>query len=1064
MTSKKEVDISRLVKLLTEDKKSNQIANVINKVQVKDYEQIREIVPIEKWINDDYYVGRDARKLYPFWKNLICEIFGGGKQNYTQIVITGGIGCRPIDSTYYETSSGLLNLSEIKKELDNNKDVFINTEAGFEKIVNTHIIGDKDTITLALSDGTEFTGSSDHLLKVFDGNHILFKKLSDITDTDQILKSNKKKHEFSNDSYSTNEAYVTGSILGDGVMSVYGSIRFGWDDSREGADDIELAFKEVFPTANVRRRIKYQSNCHYRDLCITNRQTFNKLFGHVEGSNAYNKKIPSWVFSVDDKTKWSFIAGLFDTDGSISKNGDIAICLASKNLIVQLNCLLSSIGVESHIKEKKHLYKGEYRTYHVLGVTNIRSKIRFKENCPLKLKFKKDRLTSVNTDYNRNCRTTLTNLSSYMKTLPHLVVPRSVDATLKVYRRKTQEMTYETLCKYRDTFPEWFSNSDVLSYIYEHECSFVTIKHKTYSHAIVGDIEVSGSHTYISDSGLINHNTGKSTAGLYIILRKLYELSCYSNVAGLFGLMSNSMTAFLYFSLTKYQAERSGFAQLRSIIDSVPYFKELFKRNQYRNSTLDFPENIRIFYGSSTGDMIGLNCISAIIDEANFFGDSSGSEVDLGSVKDLYDAVLSRTTSRFAANGVNNSLNLVISSSTFQTSMTSMLYEKSLTDPSIKYARARLWDVKPKGTYSDETFFVFAGNDKFDPFIIPDTSTLSVKLGISLDPSLSIREAVARLSQEYRNLIDEIPIDFYPNYANDVCKGLQDFSGMSVSSTGKLFSSRSVFESCIDDSIQPLFSKSEFTVETCNDEPYNCIQYYLNGIDFPHKECSRYLHIDIGVSNDAYGLACCYKNGTKIVDGVEVPEFYYDFVLRIVPPPAPKRISISRCHEFIKYMRDDLGLNIGLITFDQFQSMASRQYLEENGFNVAYQSVDKTDTQYLYFVDCMYKGNVHFGRDFANAIHKELFDLIWYRQKGKVDHPSDTKHGGHKDIMDGVVGSLYNAFTTKENKVNPSDILNLSFYNNANSLESEDFNYEQNGIKRISLSALDDISNYIEDV
>lgn len=554
--------------------------------------------------------------------------------------------------------------------------------------------------------------------------------------------------------------------------------------------------------------------------------------------------------------------------------------------------------------------------------------------------------------------------------------------------------------------------------------------------------------------------TGKSTVGLYIVLRKLYELSCYENVAGLFGLMSNSMTAFLYFSLTKYQAERSGFAQLRSIIDSVPYFKELFKRNQYRNSTLDFPENIRIFYGSSCGDMIGLNCISAIIDEANFFGDNAGSEVNMGDVEELYKAVLSRTSSRFTANGVNNSLNLVISSTTFTQSMTSKLYEKSLTDPSIKYVRARLWDIKPKGTYSNETFFVFAGNDKFDPFIIPDTTTLSIKLGISLDPSLTIKEAIARLSQEYRNLIDEVPIDFYPNYKDDVIRGLQDFSGMSVSSTGKLFSSRSVFESCIDESIKPLFTKHEFTVETMNDDPSNCIQYYLNGIEFPHKECPRYLHIDIGVSNDAYGLACCYKNGSKIVDGVEVPEFFYDFSLRIVPPPAPKRVSISRCHEFIKYMRDDLGLNIALVSFDQFQSEGSRQYLNEIGIKTVYQSVDKTDTQYLFFVDCLYKNCVHFSREFADSIHKELFDLIWLRARHKVDHPAGgTAKGFNKDQMDGVVGALYNAYTTKETFANPNDILNLGIFNSDSNgyLDVDDTISElAPNIKKVSL---DDIDN-----
>ena len=559
--------------------------------------------------------------------------------------------------------------------------------------------------------------------------------------------------------------------------------------------------------------------------------------------------------------------------------------------------------------------------------------------------------------------------------------------------------------------------------------------------------------------------TGKSTCGLYILIRKLYELSCYKNIAGLFDMMANSFTAFLYFSLTKYQAERTGFGQMRSIIDGIPYFNEKFCRNKYRNSVLDFPENVRLFYGSSTGDMIGMNVIASILDEANFFGDSSGSDVDYGNVVKLHDSIMSRQSSRYTRNGINHSLSIVISSSTFQSSYTQQLYEKSLTDSSIKYARARLWDIKPKGTYSNEMFYVFAGNDKFDPFIIGSTSDLSVKLGISLDPSLTVKEAITKLSQEYRNLIDEVPIDFYPNYANNVIQGLQDFSGMSVASTGKLFSSRSVFESCIDESIQPLFSKNEFTVETCNDEPSNCIQYYLNGIEFPHKECPRYLHIDIGVSNDAYGIACCYKHGNKIVDGVEVPEFYYDFTLRIVPPPAPKRVSISRCHEFIKYMRDNLGLRIGLITFDQFQSMASRQYLEENGFNVAYQSVDKTDTQYLYFVDSMYKGNVHFSREFAEAIRNELFNLIWYRQKQKVDHPSDTKHGGMKDRCDAVVGALYNAFTSKEIIANPSDILNLSLYNsedsnNYTSASIDDFDFEMNGIKRVSLNVSDDVSLY----
>lgn len=782
------VNIAKLVKLLTGDKKIEQIANVIDKVQIKDSEQIREIVPCRKWVSEDYYVGRDGNsKLYPFWKDLICDIFDDNSgQKYTTVVLTGGIGCRPVDSTYYETSLGLLNLSEIKSKLDNDEELYINTENGCEKIIGAHFVGLKECIKLTLDDGTEFIGTSDHLLR----------------------------------------------------------------------------------------------DCHN-----------------------------NWI-----------------------------------------------------------------------------------------------RLDSI------KCNDTLLTING-----PHRLI-----------------LNVESI----DSLES-------------------------------GDIEVEGSHTYISDGGLINHNTGKSTCGLYILLRKLYELSCYKNIAGLFGMMSNSFTAFLYFSLTKYQAERTGYGQLRSIIDGIPYFNEHFCRNKYRNSTLDFPENVRMFYGASTGDMIGMNVIASILDEANFFGDSSGSDINYGDVAKLHDSIMSRQSSRYTKNGVNHSLSVVISSSTFQSSYTQQLYEKSLTDPTIKYARARLWDIKPKGTYSDEMFYVFAGNEKFDPFMIDSTSDLCAKLGISLDPSLTIPESISKLSQEYRNLIDEVPIDFYNIYKSNIIQGLQDFSGLSVASTGKLFSSRSTFESCIDQEIYPLFSKNEFTVETCNDEPYNCIQYYLNGKEFPHKECPRYIHIDIGVANDAYGISCCYKHGTKTVDGVETPEYYYDFSLRIVPPPAPKRVSISRCHEFIKYMRDVLGLRIGMVSFDQFQSEASRQFLTENGFNVKYQSVDKTDTAYLFFVDCMYKNIVHFGPEFAEAIKKELFDLIWLRAKHKVDHPSGGTAAGHtKDRMDSVVGALYNAYITQEAIYDPSDILNLSKFNSGDldnyaEMPVDDLDYIDSSIKRISLGGIEDPFRYL---
>lgn len=55
----------KIIKTLAKNNKLEHVTNVIDKVSIKEFEQVREIVPIEKWINDQYYCGRDCvEKLY----------------------------------------------------------------------------------------------------------------------------------------------------------------------------------------------------------------------------------------------------------------------------------------------------------------------------------------------------------------------------------------------------------------------------------------------------------------------------------------------------------------------------------------------------------------------------------------------------------------------------------------------------------------------------------------------------------------------------------------------------------------------------------------------------------------------------------------------------------------------------------------------------------------------------------------------------------------------------------------------------------------------------------------
>lgn len=545
---------------------------------------------------------------------------------------------------------------------------------------------------------------------------------------------------------------------------------------------------------------------------------------------------------------------------------------------------------------------------------------------------------------------------------------------------------------------------------------------------VIEDIFESGAqyNQVVLSGGL---GTGKSTCGIYILIRKLYELSCYKNIQSKFHLMDSALIVFLYFSLSKFQARRTGFKQFRDTIDAIPYFLKYFPRNPKSNDELRFPSNVFFLYGTGTGDAIGSNMIASLLDEANFFDNSSGDSTNFNEVADLHRALVARQESRFLRNGKNESLSIVVSSNTYKSSYTEELKKRSFTDPTIKFYRARSWDIKPKGTYSDKMFYVFCGTEKVDPFIIDSTMDLISRLNIPLDPYLEVKDAVVRLPHELRELVDEVPIDFKNQYVVNIVKALQDFSGYSTESTNSLFSNKNVFNACIDDSIEPVFSKTEFVIETQNDSPQNSVMFYLSGKQFPNPDRPRFIHVDLGLSTDACGIACCYQSGVKVVDGIEHPTFSYDFSIRIVPPPAPKKISIARTEEFLIYLRDKLHLSIGMISWDQFQSSSSQQRLTELGFPVRYQSVDRTDKAYIYFTECLYLNCVTFSRMFADDIQNELFNLIHYRSKHKVDHPSDSAHGGCKDRMDAVVGALMNALECKPREVNFNDTYALSYLN-----------------------------------
>lgn len=496
---------------------------------------------------------------------------------------------------------------------------------------------------------------------------------------------------------------------------------------------------------------------------------------------------------------------------------------------------------------------------------------------------------------------------------------------------------------------------------------------------------------------------GKTTFANLCMMRKLYELSCYENMQALFNLMLSSKIAFTYFNITKDQAEETGFGQLREMIDSSPYFQENFRRNQKTDSVIEWPsEKLSVGFGSGTSSMIGGNLLGSILDEANFY-QGDGKEAVAGQVQSkaakMYTSIRNRGRSRFLKNGINHALNIVVSSSMYANSFMSKLKQECKNDPHTYYIETTIWDVKPKGTYSDERFYVFKGADNLDPALcdtVMDVSNITEVLGYGrLDNFETPIQAIKSLPEEAQSLyFVAIPTDFRKSFDDNLIQALQDIAGVAVAPVGRLFSSRYHYNIALDKSIENPLVAPEVTLSTKSDVTWKDL--FKPSFKFEDIGKPRFLHFDQSYAGDKAGISCCHID--KVVETEEgvIPYIKFDFMFTIVPPKPPAQTAIYKLRELIPFLQNTYGITYGKITYDMFASIESMQILQSQGFPVEYQSVDRTDDAYLAFCNLLYEERVKFG--YSHEFEDNLFNLIHYRSKKKVDHPSEGCFTGDTKI------------------------------------------------------------------
>lgn len=493
---------------------------------------------------------------------------------------------------------------------------------------------------------------------------------------------------------------------------------------------------------------------------------------------------------------------------------------------------------------------------------------------------------------------------------------------------------------------------------------------------------------------------GKTTFANALLMRKIYELSCFEPIAGLFNLLRGTVISFMYFSVSLQQALRTGYGMLMRMIDEAPYFQKVFRRDTDINSVVRF-NGIEVYPGSIVEHQIGLALLGAVLDEANFLQARDPYE----KAKEVYTAIINRRKSRFIVKGKDVGLSVLVSSAEEPSSFVEDRIAKVGNSENVLVVSSVAFELKRK-QYSGDMFVVFIGSEFIRPRVVDGVEDLVEVLRyfkVSEEVLNEVRKWPVRYS--VRNLLPrevavyfkEVPVEFRRAFEDDVVRAVRDVLGVSVGSENKLFRSFVAYEDALE-------GRNAFRVDVVrlSSKDERRLQEWFDFGVIERPELPRYVHVDLGVKEDRTGIACVYVNGVKETDLGNLPIVRVDFMAGIEREVVygDDEVPIWKIRDFLLWLREK-GLNVVKVSFDSFQSLDMIQLLQKRGFKVEKLSVDRTDEQYLNLVTLYLERRI---RHPENVVYRrELFGLEWDRVKRKVDHPT----GGTKDVADAVAGAVW---------------------------------------------------------
>ena len=461
----------------------------------------------------------------------------------------------------------------------------------------------------------------------------------------------------------------------------------------------------------------------------------------------------------------------------------------------------------------------------------------------------------------------------------------------------------------------------------------------------------------------LGKGSGKDFTSTVACCYIVYKLLCLKDPARYFGKPSGDAIDIINVAINAQQAKNVFFKGFKTKIEKSPWFAGKFNA---KADSVEFDKSITVYSGHSERESHeGLNLMMAVLDEISGFAQEIGTGNDQGKTADnIYKAFRASVDSRFPDLGKV----VLLSFPRYQGDFISQRYDDVVIDKEV-LSKSHTFIINPAldADNKDNQFTIEWDEDYIKAYKYPGVFALK-KPTWEVNPTRKI---------------DDFKIAFLTDF-NDA---MQRFACMPSFASDAFFKQAEKVRSCMTVR-NPLDTFRRF------DESFK-----------PDPEKIYYVHADLAQKHDKCAVAIAHVEkwvNIQVINNYEqvAPIVIVDAVAWW-EPKVEGPVNLSEVKQWIQNLRR-LGFNLGMVSFDRWQSFDIQNEL--NAVGIKTETVSVAKKHYEDMAMLVYEERL--AMPAIDLLFEELTELK-IMKNDKVDHPRKKS----KDLADAVCGSIFGAIS-----------------------------------------------------